>query len=56
MISLVSILIVVIITGAILWLINTYVPMDSTIKNVFNSIVVIVTILWVLNSLGLFSS
>jgi hypothetical protein len=35
--SLISILLVLIVTGAILWLIHTYVPMDTTIKNVFNS-------------------
>ncbi|WP_317165211.1 Thivi_2564 family membrane protein [Flavobacterium sp. XN-5] len=56
MISIISILLVIIVTGAILWLINTYVPMDTTIKNVFNSLVVIVTAIWILNYLDLFSS
>jgi hypothetical protein len=54
--SLISILLVLIFTGAILWLINTYVPMDTTIKNVFNSLIVIVTIIWILNAFALFSS
>jgi len=54
--SLISILLVLIVIGAVLWLINTYVPMDTTIKNVFNSLIIIVTIIWILNAFGLFSS
>ncbi|WP_016989067.1 Thivi_2564 family membrane protein [Flavobacterium sp. ACAM 123] len=54
--SLISILLVLIVTGAILWLINTYVPMDATIKNVFNSLIIIVTAVWILNAFGLFNT
>jgi hypothetical protein len=32
--SLISILLVLIVTGAILWLIHTYVPMDTTIERI----------------------
>ncbi|SEA27524.1 hypothetical protein SAMN05443667_10381 [Flavobacterium gillisiae] len=54
--SLISILLVLIVIGTVLWLINTYVPMDTTVKNIFNSLIVIVTIIWILNAFGLFSS
>jgi hypothetical protein len=46
--SLISILLVLIVTISLL--IHTYVPMDTTIKNVFNSLIIIVTIIWVLNA------
>jgi hypothetical protein len=52
---LISLLLVLVVTGAILWLINTYVPMDTTIKNVFNSIIVVVTVIWVLDILQVFT-
>jgi hypothetical protein len=51
--SLISILLVLIVIGTVLWLINTYVPMDTTVKNIFNSLIVIVTIIWILNAFGL---
>lgn len=50
--SLISILITLIIAGVVLWLINTYIPMDGKIKKILNVVVVIVVILWVLNVFG----
>ena len=50
--SLVSLLVVLIIVGVILWLINTYIPMDAKIKKILNVVVVIVVILWLLQAFG----
>jgi hypothetical protein len=47
--SLLSIVIVLIAVGVILWLINTYIPMQHTIKTILNVVIVIVVILWLLN-------
>jgi hypothetical protein len=44
--SLISLLIVLIVVGVILWLINTYIPMDRKIKNILNIVVVIAVVLW----------
>ena len=49
--SLISLVLVLIIIGILLWLINTYIPMDSKIKKIINIVVVIAVILWIL---GLF--
>ena len=54
--SLLTILIVLIVVGVVLWLINTYIPMDRKIKNILNVVVVIVVIIWLLKAFGLFSS
>lgn len=54
--SLVTVLLVLIIVGVLLWLVNTYVPMDGTIKKIFNIVVVIVVIVWLLKVFGLFNS
>ena len=51
-----TILIVLIVVGVLLWLINTYIPMDRKIKNILNIVVVIVVIIWLLKAFGLFDS
>lgn len=49
----VTVLITLVIAGVILWLINTYVPMDRKIKSIFNAVVVIIVIIWLLQVFGL---
>lgn len=51
-----TILLVLIIVGVILWLVNTYIPMDRKIKSILNVVVVILVIIWLLQAFGLFSS
>jgi hypothetical protein len=53
---LLTIVIVLIIAGVLLWLVNTYIPMDGKIKTILNVVVVIVLIVWLLKAFGLFSS
>jgi hypothetical protein len=45
----IQILIVFIVIGVLLWLINTYIPMDGTIKRIMNVVVIILVVLWVLS-------
>ena len=54
--SLLTILIVLIVVGVILWLINNYVPMDRKIKSILNIVVVILVVIWLLKAFGLFDS
>lgn len=49
LITLVAVLIVV---GVLLWLVNTYIPMDGKIKSILNAVVVIGVVLWLLNMFG----
>jgi hypothetical protein len=49
---LLTILIVLIVAGIILWLVNTYIPMDRQIKKILNIVVVIVVIIWLLRIFG----
>ena len=49
---LMTIVITLIVVGVLLWLINTYIPMDAKIKNILNIVVVIVVVLWLLNAFG----
>jgi undecaprenyl pyrophosphate phosphatase UppP len=54
-VSLITIVIVLIIVGVLLWLANTYIPMDHKIKTILNIVVVIAVVLWLLQAFGLFS-
>ena len=50
--SLISLVITLIVVGVLLWLINTYIPMDAKIKTILNIVVVICVVLWLLNVFG----
>jgi hypothetical protein len=38
----------------LLWLVNRFIPMQSSIKSILNGVVVIAVVLWLLNVFGLF--
>jgi hypothetical protein len=50
--SLISLVITLIVVGVLLWLVNTYIPMDGKIKKILNVVVVVVVILWLLSVFG----
>jgi hypothetical protein len=50
---LIQLVIVLVVVGLILWVINSYIPMQSTIKSILNVVVVIGVIIWLLNVFGL---
>ncbi|MBL9034312.1 MAG: hypothetical protein JNN33_06080 [Rhodospirillaceae bacterium] len=54
--SLVTIVITLIVVGVLLWLVNTYIPMDGKIKSILNAVVVIAVILWLLQVFGVLDS
>ncbi|WP_394366233.1 Thivi_2564 family membrane protein [Sunxiuqinia indica] len=49
---LLSILIVILVVGVLLWIINSFIPMDSKIKQIFNIVVVIALVVWLLKAFG----
>jgi hypothetical protein len=53
---LLQVLIVLVVVGLLLWLVNSFIPMQSTIKSILNAVVVIGVVLWLLNIFGLFHS
>jgi hypothetical protein len=48
-----TILLVIIAVGVLLWLINSYIPMDRKIKAILNVVVMIVLIVWLLKVFGI---
>ncbi len=51
--SLLSLVLLLAVIGFLLWLLNTYIPMENTIRQLINVLVISVVILWLLQLLGL---
>lgn len=50
---LLQVVLVLIVVGVLLWLVDRFIPMASSIKSLLNAVVVIATVLWLLNIFGL---
>ena len=53
--SLISLIITLIVIGVLLWLVNSYIPMDGKIKTILNVVVVICVVIWLLHAFGIIS-
>jgi hypothetical protein len=53
---LLQVLLVLVVVGVLLWLVNSFIPMQGTIKSILNAVVVICVVLWLLNVFGLIPS
>lgn len=53
---LVQVVIVLAVVGVLLWLVNSFLPMASSIKGILNAVVVIAVVLWLLSAFGLLHS
>lgn len=51
--SLISLIVTLIVVGVLLWLVNTYIPMDGKIKKILNVVVVICVVAWLLFAFGI---
>ena len=49
---LITVVLTLIVVGVLLWLINTYIPMQGTIKSILNIVVVIAVVIWLLYAFG----
>lgn len=53
---LVQVVMVLVVVGVLLWLVNYFVPMASSIKSILNAVVVIAVVVWLLSVFGLLHS
>jgi hypothetical protein len=51
--SLITLAVTLIVIGVLLWLVNTYIPMDGKIKKILNIVVVICVVVWLLFAFGI---
>lgn len=53
---LINLIITLVVVGLLLWLINSFIPMQRTIKQILNVVVIIVVIIWLLSAFGVIGS
>lgn len=51
--SLIALIVVLIIVGVLLWLVETEIPMNPTIKKIIRIVVIIAVCIWLLQVFGL---
>lgn len=54
--SIIQVVIELIVVGVLLWLVNRYIPMASSIKTILNAVVIIFVVIWLLQVFGLWGS
>ena len=47
--SLINLVLALIVIGVLLWLVNTYIPMDGKMKQIINAVVIIAVVLWLVS-------
>jgi hypothetical protein len=50
--SLLTVIIILIVAGFLLWLVNSLIPMDRNIKTILNFVVIIAIVIWLLKEFG----
>ena len=50
---LLQVVLVLVVMGVALWAINTYIPMEATLKKILNVVVILVVLVWLLSLFGL---
>jgi hypothetical protein len=48
-----TIILIIVLVGVLLWALNSFVPMDSKVKSILNVVVVICLIIWLLQAFGI---
>jgi predicted membrane protein len=51
-----NLVVTLIVVGLVLYLINTYIPMASSIKAILNVVVIVVLFIWIVRAAGLWGS
>ena len=54
--SLINLVIILLVVGILLWLINKFIPMQTTVKKILNAVVIIAVIIWLLGVFGVIDS
>lgn len=49
----IQIVITLVIVGVLMWLLNRFIPMQSTIRGILNGLVTILVVIWLVNVFGL---
>lgn len=53
--DLITLIVMIVVLGVIMWAINTYIPMSAGIKQILNTVVIIALVIWLFQIFGLLS-
>ena len=53
--NIISLIVVLVVVGLLLWLVNSYIPMEGRIKQILNIVVIIAVVLRLLSVFGILS-
>lgn len=53
--SILALIIAIVVVGLILWVINSFIPMEPRIKQILNIVVIVLLVIWILKALGVFA-
>ncbi len=53
--ALLTIIVVLLVVGLVIFLINRYAPIDGDVKNIIKWVIIVITLIWLLKALGVFS-
>ena len=51
--SILTVIIVIVVVGFLLWIINRMIPMQATVRSILNGLVVILLVIWLLQVFGI---
>jgi hypothetical protein len=51
----ITVVLILIVIGVLLWLVNQYIPMQASIKTVLNIVVLVAVVVWLLKVFGFLS-
>jgi hypothetical protein len=51
----ITVILVIVVVGVLLWLINAYIPMEAMIKRILNIVVIVFLVIWLLKVFGLWA-
>jgi hypothetical protein len=51
--DLITLILVFVVVGVVLWLVQTYIPMSAPVKTVLNVVVILALCLWLLSLFGI---
>jgi len=49
--TLLGLILTLVLVGVLLWLINSFIPMEPTVKKILNAAVAIVLVLWIISEI-----
>lgn len=51
--SILTLLLIIVVVGVLLWLVNRFIPMHPTVRSILNGVVIVLLVDWLLDAFGL---